>query len=176
MNISDLEPNFYENYLYGGLLLSISKDDPLGASVLYDRGLELFPDDYSLHFNAGFNAYNELDDYKKGLKHFLKIENHPKLPMGLRFVIQKLKFETTKNYDLVISFLENTLETSKDEKLLKKIKTDLYALHAEKDLNCLNKNLESCKKMDFYGERYIYENGQWRSALPFKPYKIHKRK
>lgn len=66
LSISLLDPLFFENYMYGGLYLSIVKDDVLGAAEIFEKGLIYYPDNYNLNYYAGFNYYFELGDLKKG--------------------------------------------------------------------------------------------------------------
>jgi tetratricopeptide (TPR) repeat protein len=176
LSISELEPLFYENYLYGGIFLSIVKDDLLGAANIYDKGLRFYPDDYKLNYNSGFNYYYELGDLEKGLNHFKKIENHPDLPHSLKLLINKIKFVTTKDYDTAISFLEFQLENLGESSVKEKIKKDLYALHAMRDLECLNTGNDFCNKKDYEGNDYIFKNKKWLSSKKFYYYKLFKTK
>jgi tetratricopeptide (TPR) repeat protein len=175
-SIAELDPKFYENYLYGGLFLSIVKDDLVGAADIYERGLKLFPGDYKLNYHAGFNYYFELGDFEKGLAHLREIENHPNLPPGIKFIIGKLKFETTRDYEATIAFIQYNLASTKDPVLTKKLETDLYSLTAERDLDCLNSGKVDCARFDIRGEPYIKTNSGWTTKEPFRPYKIFLRK
>ena len=81
-----LEPNFYEVYLYGGQYLSVIKDDLNGATYLFDRGLEKFPNDYKMLYHAGFHFYTETKDFSKAKNIFTKLVKQPdilsKFPMA----------------------------------------------------------------------------------------------
>lgn len=172
-SISELEPNFYQNYLFGGMYLSIVKDDLKGAAFIYEKGLILFPDDYSLNFNAGFNYYFEMNNFKKGLEKLSKVENSPRLPASMKFVIQKIKFEKSKDYDSTLVFLKHSISNTKDLILITKLKSDIYSLKAEKDLNCLNSKSLDCEHFDAENVPYVYRLGKWTSAKPFNQYRIH---
>lgn len=175
-SISELDPKFYENYLYGGMLLSIVKDDLEGAADMYERGLMLYPNDYKLNYNAGFNYYFEMGDFEKGLHLLNKVEGHPNAPASLKFIINKLRFEESQDFEAAMDFLKFNLANTKDPVLEKKLRADLYALKAERDLDCLNSNGENCERMDSEGDRYLYRDGKWVSQQSFKPYRIHKKK
>lgn len=174
LNISILDPLFYENYLYGGLYLSIAKDDVNGAAVIFERGLTHYPDDFKLNLYAGFNYYFEQGDYAKGLKYLQRIENNPQTPSTMKLIINKLRFETTGNHRLALDFLKFEYNNSKDQKLKNKLGADIYALQAEIDLECLNKNESSCNRVDFDGNAYIFNEGKWRAKKEYLPYRIYR--
>jgi tetratricopeptide (TPR) repeat protein len=173
--ISALDPLFYENYLYGGMLLSIVKDDLEGAADIYSRGIKIYPDDYKLNYNAGFNYYFEMGDFKKGLTHLEKVAKHPSSPQPLKFIINKLRFEQTHNFDAALDFIKFNLENNRDPILEKKLRSDLYALKAERDLNCLNLGKSDCERLDSEENLYIKRDGKWVSQKPFTPYRIYKK-
>lgn len=172
-NISELEPKFYENYLWGGMYLSIIKDDIEGAADIYERGLKYYPNDYRLNFNAGFNYYFEMGDFKSGLSKLEKIENLNETPSAIKFIINKLRFSQSHDYESALKFLEFSYNNTKDDVLRKKLYGDIYALKAEKDLECLNSNKDNCSQTDLEGNRYLYKNLKWESPKKFKPYRVH---
>jgi hypothetical protein len=176
LNISLLDPYFYENYLYGGQLLGIIKDDLEGAEYLYTRGLKYFPNDYSLNFNSGFTLYFEMDRLAAGLARFKKIQNNPRTPPMIQFLIKKLEFQTTRDFDSALSFLSYNLSIANDDRIKEKIKRDFYSLKAERDLECLNNNHSRCETRDANGEPYFYSGKKWNSIQNFPPYKIFKKK
>lgn len=175
--ISSLDPLFYQNYLWGGMYLSIIKDDMLAASDIFDKGLFYYPDDYSLNFRQGFNHYFELGNFDRGLKYLLRIENHPELPIQVKLIINKLKFETgTYDYDLAIMYLHQQLSQEQDPLFKDKLQADLYALKAEKDLQCLNNNGNNCDRYDAENYPYIFKDNKWTTRKPFLPYRIYRNK
>jgi tetratricopeptide (TPR) repeat protein len=174
--IADLEPNFYQNYYYGGLFLGIVKDDLEGAIDIYERGLKIFPQDYKLRYNAGFTYYFEMGDLKKGYYHLRQVLDHPDAPSFLKFIINKLKFENDRDFESAISLLEFNLSLTKDPVLVKKLKADLYALVAEKDLICLNSNSPNCSLKDYEGNPYVNRNNKWISIKKFDLYRIRSRR
>lgn len=176
MSIADLEPEFYQNYLYGGMFLSIIKDDLSGAAELYERGLKYYPDDYNLNYNSGFNYYFEMGDFEKGLTCLEKIVNNPRASWRIKFLVNKLKFEITNQYDTALEFLRHNLSLTKDVALKTKLKSDIYSLKAERDLTCLNENKTDCERIDEEGKPYLFKNGKWGSQKNYQPYKIFRNK
>lgn len=173
--ISTLDPKFYENYLYGGIYLSIVKDDVEGASDIFERGLKFYPKDFKLNYNAGFNYYFEMGDYEKGLEKLSVVENDPQAPDTLKYIINKLRHETGASYESTMGFLLRNYEIYTDPVIRKKLTSDIYALKAEHDLECLNANLADCATHDAEGNLYLKKNGRWEAQREFKPYKIFRR-
>lgn len=174
-NISELDPLFYENYLYGGQYLSIIKDDPEAAVLIMEKGLSYYPDDYALNFNQGFNYYFELGDNEKGLRHFEKIKDHPYAPFFLTSLVIKLKHEVEQDPVLTLRLLSETYNNTNDRVLRKKLASDIYAIKATIDLACLNGNKTGCDRVDAEGRPYVFSNGTYRASKDYIPYKIHRR-
>ncbi len=175
MGISALDPMFYENYMYGGLYLSIVKDDVLGASNLFEKGIQYYPVDYKLRYYAGFNYYFEQGEIEKGRKYLESIQDHADAPTFIKTIVAKLKFETSRNFEHALDFLKVQYNDSKDEGLRKKLLGDIYALQAELDLECLNSGKKDCQLKDIDGQAYIKESGTWKAPKIFIPYRARQR-
>lgn len=173
-NISQLDPNFYENYIWGGIYLSIIKDDRLGAADIFEKGLKVFPNDYELNYNAGFNYYAQLGNNIRAFELFDKIKNHSKAPPFMPTLTAKIKFQTDFDFDGTLAILTEQYNKIKDDFLKEKIKTNIYSLKATRDLQCLNSKKSGCEKKDLDGNDYILKNGKFESVKSFVPYLIHK--
>ncbi len=173
--ISELDPYFYQNYLWGGQYLSIVKDDLIGASTLMEKGIKYFPEDYRLNFNLGFTYYFELNEYEKGLILLDKIKTHPKAPAFIPSLVIKLKVETGFDIDSALAVIYDLMTNSKDEALVSKLSRDFFSLKAERDLVCLNQKKPNCESKDAYGIPYIKINGKFHSQTPFVPYRLKKK-
>jgi hypothetical protein len=176
ITIQALDPNFYENYLYGGQFLAIVKDDLEGANVLYSKGVAKFPDDYELNFQAGFMNFFEMGDFEKALKYLTKVENHNKAPIFLKSIINKLKYGLNHDLEATFQLVLLNYETTKDEGLKERLWKDLYSIRAEIDLNCLNQAHGNCRLKDLSDVYYIKRNGTYYAAEPILKYGIRIRK
>ncbi|MBY0413662.1 MAG: hypothetical protein K2Q18_05835 [Bdellovibrionales bacterium] len=76
LTVSNLEPKFLPTYTFGGPYLSIIKDDLEGASVIYDRGLNIYPNEYDLLSNAAFHYQFEKIDHKKSYEIYKKLNKN----------------------------------------------------------------------------------------------------
>lgn len=173
--ISELDPYFYQNYLWGGQYLAIVKDDLMGATTLMEKGVKLFPDDYRLNYNLGFTYYFELNNYEKGIQFLDKIKSHPKAPAFIPSLVVKLKVETGFDFDSAMAVVYELMTNTKDEALIAKLSRDFHALKAERDIICLNNNKPNCERKDAYGVPYLFAGGKYHSQTPFVRYRLKKR-
>jgi tetratricopeptide (TPR) repeat protein len=174
--ISKLEPKFLTNYTFGGLYLSVIKDDLEGASSLYLTGLKNYPNDYDLLKTAGYHFYFEVEDYAHATEVFRKLKNFPNLPFSIRSTISRLEAQDGDLSD-AYAFLKESLEKAPaNSDLRKKISTFLYAIKAEIDLTCLNNSKSNCKHDDFYGNKYMYKDGNYIAVNEWVPFRIKKKK
>lgn len=173
--ISELDPKFYQNYLWGGQYLSIVKDDLLGAADLMEKGVKYFPEDYRLNYNLGFTYYFELNDYQKGLVYLDRIKTHPKAPTFIPSLVVKLKVETGFNLDSALALIFEMMTMSKDESLVTKLTRDFHALKSERDILCLNAKKNNCETKDAYGVPYVEIARKFHSRTPFIRYRLKKK-
>ena len=171
--ISELDPLFYENYLYGGLYLSVVKDDPIAGIKIFEKGITHYPEDFNIRFNLGFTHYFDLGNFKAGLDSLQHIENNPKLSPPMRSVIAKLRLETTLDYDLAFSMVKQNYENTTDPNIRENLRFDLYSIKAERDLNCLNKVIKiDCDHYDLDGKPYIYSKARYSTPKPIKRFRV----
>lgn len=171
-SIAALDPKFYENYLYGGQFLGIMKDDLDGANEIYKLGLEHFPDDYNLNYNAGFLNYYEIGNFKDGIRYLEKIKNHPKAPLYIQSIINKLIYEVSGDKQQALKLLYENFKQTIDLALKNKLAKDIYSLKATIDLECLNAKKTNCDRVDADGSPYLIEQGTYRSQKPTTPYRL----
>jgi hypothetical protein len=174
LTISELDPNFYINYLFGGRYLGIIKDDVLGAEAILKRGLTVFPEDYKLMKEIAFLYAFDLKNYKEAVKFYEKISKNPNSPSYIKSLLIKLKFASTNDLSLAKDLLIQEIKTTQDEVILNKLKSDLYAIQATIDLECLNNKKNNCNERDINGNFYINEDGVYRAQKEFEPYKLYK--
>lgn len=174
--ISDLDPLFYQNYLWGGQFLAIVKDDPEGANFIYERGLKYYPNDYNLNYHAGFNYFYEQENYQKGYEKFSIIKDHPKTTPVLKSIIKKMEFELTFNFDSALEILKEQYASTTDEKIRERLASYIYAVKAERDLICLNSKKFDCELLDAHGFPYQLKDGKYSSLKAFELYRLKKKK
>ena len=177
-SIHFLDPYFLSNYIFGGLYLSVVKDDLFGASYLYDKGTEIYPDHFHLNYYGGIHYLFEIGDKEKALKYLNRIKNHPKVPPYFESLLARLHAESN---DLRVSYnlLSNALKNKNLTTILRdKFKKSLYSIKAEFDLTCLNdpKPKRKCSPTDYKGNQYIKINGKFKAQEEWTPFRINKPK
>jgi len=176
--IAEIDPLFYENYLYGGIYLSIVKDDVSGAAIIYEKGLVEYPNDYNLLLNTAFNYYFEMNELEKGYEKFRILKDHPDTLEKHPFLISLIARIGSKLGKLEDSYqMLLFLDKSTHGQILKdQYKKSLYAVRAEIDLNCLNNNGENCLRKDFFGLPYIYRDGKFKAQKEWKKFRPFNKK
>jgi hypothetical protein len=67
MNVAfDLDKKFFELYAHAPLLVSITIGDVVGGSVLFDKSVEAYPNDWRILYRAAYQAMIEEKNKKKG--------------------------------------------------------------------------------------------------------------
>ncbi len=177
LSIIELDPRFIRAYQFGGKYLSIVKDDLSGAHYIFKRGLEIFPDDYELLSNYGFLLAFEIGDYINAIPIYEKLVNYKQAPDYYKTLLVKLKYEHSGNLELAYAAISDIYQKeAKDSYLRKRLESDLYAIKATIDLQCLNSGQDNCSMTDYLGDPYIQASGQYKAAKAFTPYQLHKKK
>lgn len=174
--ISNLEPEFYENYAFGAPYLSIIKDDLEGASLLYKKGLRYYPDDYALLKNAAFHFYFEIKELKTAyelLKRVNQIPGHSPVMIGAFTRLEAEKGNLKEAY-LVLTDMQGKF--SPDSPIGKKIYEYRYSIKAEEDLNCLNQGLKNCSLTDLDNTPYVKTSTGFIAQKRWTPYRPKWRK
>jgi hypothetical protein len=171
-SIAKLDPNFYENYLYGGQYLSIVKDDIYGGEIILGKGVRKFATDFRLNFQLGFLYAFELQDYKKAQIVYDRIKNAPERPFNFDSFYGKLLNQSLGINEALLFSLESLKKTPKDTPLYKKIRSNIYSLRAQIDLKCLNLKNQNCNKIDYYGNNYIFKGNKYQSVRSIDDVKL----
>ena len=163
--ISILNDKFYENYLYGGIHLSIAKDDIIGAEKIYRKGLIFYPKSQDLLWNRAFNMFYEIGDLKQALPILKQLVALPNQKYkGASRIAAKIEAGQGSLKEAFNILLKSYLNM-KESYLKEKTKGTLYAMKAQIDLKCLNNDGRHCQKNDFFGNSYILDNGIYKAKL-----------
>ncbi|MFZ4713034.1 MAG: tetratricopeptide repeat protein [Bacteriovoracaceae bacterium] len=174
--IFELDPKFLEAYQFAGQYLSIVKDDDLGAKTIFDKGLKLYPNDFSLNWHAGYHYYYELGDPNRAYELFSKIMYDPRAPKYLPSIVAKLK-SNMGDKETALVIMQNTLlkVDQKNSILIKKLTDGVISLKIELDLECLNSNKANCQLYRPEGYQYIFKKNKYTTNKPYIPFKLFSR-
>lgn len=170
--ISNLEPEFYENYSFGAPYLSIIKDDLEGASLLYKKGIKQFPNDYDLLKNAAFHFYFEVKEMDLAYELLKKINSSPGKSPTMTGALARLQAQKGNLQEAFVILLDIQKKFSPESPIGMKIGEYLYSIRAEIDLNCLNSSQNSCNKLDYENTPYIksaYGYIAPKKWIPYRP-------
>jgi tetratricopeptide (TPR) repeat protein len=81
--ITDLDPHYYQAYLFAGLGLIHEPDDVKRAKIIIDKGMAYFPDDWHLPFWVGYYHYAMLEDYETASEYLWQAMNKPNAPTSM---------------------------------------------------------------------------------------------
>ena len=175
LTISHLDPQFYENYYYGGEYLMIIKDDLLGAEDLMKRGLVHFPEDYNLNWQMGYLYAIERGEVKKSFPFFEKIKDHPHRPRTFGAFYSKILVESVDEAAALDLSIETWKNLPERDVTKERLGNQIYTLKALRDLDCLNADKSDCERVDFWGEPYFQTQGQWKARRALVNVKLKKR-
>lgn len=168
--ISNFNPKFYENYYYGGIYLSIIKDDIFYADKIFKKGLDNFTDHPDLLWNRAFNLCFELNNCKKALPLYKKLirKHSSKYPLAGR-IAAKIENGIGLEEESFLTLLE-TYKYLPEGPVKESTKTTLYTLKKQIDLKCLNSKAKinkKCSRVDFYGNLYVFKNGKYEALYNY---------
>lgn len=174
--ISELDPQFYENYSFGGPYLSIIKDDIEGASIIYKKGLIQYPNDYSLIKDASFHFYFEAKDKASSIEFFRRLKKFPQAPLYLQTSMARME-AAQGNLDAALAMLtEMQSKFPTNTAIGSRIFDYRYSIKAEIDLDCLKLKKENCSVLDLENKPYKLIDHSFKAQRAWIPYRPKWRK
>ncbi len=88
--VTELAPRFKMPYLVGGTILSVVVHDNIGAAKIFKKGVERFPEDWTMSYRAAYHFLAGLADYKTASELLIQSGKHgaPKWVFGLAARLQ----------------------------------------------------------------------------------------
>jgi hypothetical protein len=171
-SIAELEPNFYENYSFGSVYLSIVKDDIAGANIMFNKGLEKYPNDYKLLRDASYHFSFEAKDYKQAFYLTQRIKKLYPDKFHLMGLITKLEAEYISPEQALASLNEYQKIHPPGNFFGDHIYQNRYSLKAEIDLECLNiLKKTNCDLYDLANKPYLKTKNGYIAQQPWKKYR-----
>lgn len=106
--ISDLDPTFRSVFLDGGTMLSVMVDDREGASKIFRKGVEAYPNDWEVLYRAAYHELFEMQDAKAAEKLMYRAAENG-APQWTYSLAAKLSSRTGQAA-MALSVLENVLD------------------------------------------------------------------
>lgn len=165
-NIAKLDRNFYENYYFGGLYLSVVKDDIDGGITLLNKGSKLFSNDFKINFQLGYLYAFEKRDFKNAQIIYSRIKNSQEKPFYFDSLYGKILNNSLGPEEALSYSILSLNRAPKNSPIYEKLTKNIYQLKALIDLKCLNSNFNNCDKFDYFGNKYILKRKKFYSLIP----------
>ncbi len=108
-SISELAPKFYLPYSFGGGVLSILAQDREGAALIFEKGLQVYPEDWNLHYKLAYHYLYELGQLEPAAAHMRKAALHG--APGWVYALAGRLYSETGQLELGIQTLQDALKT-----------------------------------------------------------------
>ncbi len=141
--ITDLDPYFWDAYLFAEALLAWDAGDHRGANDLLLKGRKYRPNDYRLPYYLGFNHYYFLKDNKNGARFLMEASRLPGSPSLLATLAARLSAYDS-DYQIGILFLKEMLRSTTDDRITRRFKARLQVLES---LDMLEKKVALYEKI-----------------------------
>jgi tetratricopeptide (TPR) repeat protein len=107
--VTELAPKFYLPYAFGGGVLSIIAEDREGAKLIMEKGLQVFPTDWNLHYRLAYHYLYELRQPEPAAAHMRKAALYG--APGWVYALAGRLYSESGQLDLGIQILEQALKT-----------------------------------------------------------------
>lgn len=125
--ITEIDPDFYPAYSYGGIFLSVITEDKRGAEQILLKGIKRFPDRWRLRAYLGYHYYWELDEKEKAAEQYLAAARLPDAPY-LMALLASNHLKKTEGTMSGIAFLQNMLKATTSPEVQAKIEEKIRKL------------------------------------------------
>lgn len=112
--VTKLAPRFRMPYFAGTMTLAVLVEDYAGATTIFDRAIEQFPDDWEILYRAGYHYLFDLKNMAKAGSLMKRAADHGG-PYWIRFLAARL-YSRAGQATLGIQTLETYLNTLDDPK------------------------------------------------------------
>ncbi len=131
--ILDLDPQFRSAYLSGSILLVVLGNRPCDALDILERGIQRYPEDWRLPFQAGYDCFAEIGDPECAARYMTRAASLPGSPPWLPSLAARLLSDSTQ-HDAAIEYLTREIERATDPRLKARFEERLGEAYLAKDL------------------------------------------
>lgn len=126
--ITTVAPRFRAPYAFGATVLSVLIGDKKGAAIIFDRGLEQYPGDWTFAYKAGYHALIELNDRGKAAELLLRAGKNG-APQWVIALAARLYTEEGRKA-LATSILKGFLDEHPDDRWAERIRSRLNEIES----------------------------------------------
>lgn len=125
--ITDLDPYFWDAYLFSQVFLTWDEKNYGAANELLAKARKYLPDDYRIPYYMGLNYYHFGKDSANGAKHLMEASKLPGAPFYLATLAARLSAYSS-DYQRGIIFLSEMLKQTKDPGIAEQYKLRIQVL------------------------------------------------
>jgi hypothetical protein len=125
--ITDLDPYFWDAYLFSQVFLTWDKKNYNAANELLAKARIYLPDDYRIPYYMGLNSYNFGKDSASGAKYLMEASKIPGAPFYLATLAARLSAYSS-DYQRGIIFLSEMLKQTNDPDIADQYKLRIQIL------------------------------------------------
>ncbi len=126
--ITDLDPKFWDPYLFSSLMLAWNFNEPEKANAILTKAEINLPNDYRPSYFKGFNFYYFLKDNEKAAKYMIKASKLPGSPSYLPYLATRLSVYSAE-HRTAAAFLEQMIKTTRNEAIVRQLKMRLETVN-----------------------------------------------
>lgn len=108
----NLDSRLIQAFFFGGVVIANNEENTRRGIRFLEKGIQLNPDEWRLHYWAGFNYY-QLGDYLKAVEYYLSASRLPDAPRFLESNLVMLYYKAGRP-DLSRAYLEGLLSSIAD--------------------------------------------------------------
>ena len=124
--ITNLAPKFKMPYLVGGSTLSVLLEDHIGAKIIFKKGVQQYPNDWSILYRAAYHFLFELNDLETAARYMQRAAENG-APEWVHSLAARI-YTKTGQIALGISTLEGYLKVIKNEERKKQVEQRIKLL------------------------------------------------
>lgn len=129
--VTSLDPRFDRAYDYGSILLSILRQDKLGARLILERWVKRRPNRWRPRYLLGFHLFSELGLYAEASEQILRAAELPGAPFWLSALGVRLLSEAgalRQALQLTVELYASTNDPRKHDRLMRRVRSLNYAI------------------------------------------------
>lgn len=124
--ITKLAPRFLMPYEAGGITLAVLIEDYEGATVIFERGIEIYPNDWNLAYRAAYHFLFDKQDLPRAAALLVRAGENG-APEWVKSLAARL-YEKSGQLELGVSALEAYKATLSEEKSIREVNARIQAL------------------------------------------------
>ena len=147
--VTDLDPRAEHVYRFAGVILPWEAGQVDAGNHLLEKGVQVFPDSWMLHYLLGFNYYFFRGDYARAVE---QIQRAAQLPNAHRNVVRLAAVLAAEQYgpDTALQFLTEMEQTVDSDEMREVIHRHMREARLAADLNRLNAAVEIFRARNGY--------------------------